>query len=210
MALYRQKTKPSTQAQTSSPSASVASGGATSTEEAEDPKLHIRGPRDAVLKIEIYGDFQCPACATASRVIDELQAQEYRGKMKVIFHEFPLAMHQHAKEAAMVAEAAGLQGKFWEMHDTLYKYQDVWSKIGNPGFFFESYAQQIGLDVEQFKADRNSMKVEDMVIEDGTDGLARGVQNTPTIFINGVEAKTAFTREKLKEAIDAALAPKKS
>jgi protein-disulfide isomerase len=208
-ALYRQKTKPSTKPQTPAPAGSVATEGATPTPEAENPMLHVRGPRDAVLKVEVYGDFQCPACSTASRVIDELQQQEYRGKIKVIFHEFPLAMHRHAKEAAMTAEAAGLQGKFWEMHDMLYKYQEVWSQISDVRVFFENYAQAIGLDVEQFKADRDSVRVENIVIEDGTDGEVRGVRNTPTIFINDVESKTAFTKEKLKEAIDAALASKK-
>jgi protein-disulfide isomerase len=208
-ALYRQKTKPSTKPQTPAPAGSVATEGTTATPEAEDSGLHVRGPRDAALKVEVYGDFQCPACSTASRVIDELQQQEYRGKMKVIFHEFPLAMHRHAKEAAMTAEAAGLQGKFWEMHDMLYKYQEVWSQVSDVRVFFENYARAVGLDVEQFKADRDSVRVENIVIEDGTDGEVRGVRNTPTIFINGVESKTAFTKEKLKEAIDAALAPKK-
>ena len=129
--------------------------------------------------------------------------------MRVIFHEYPLEMHRHAKEAAMAAEAAGLQGKFWEMHDALYQYQDVWSKISDVSFFFESYARMIGLDLEQFNEDRKSMKVEDMVIEDGTDGMARGVQDTPTLFLNGNLLK-AFTKDKLKEVIDATLAEKKS
>lgn len=207
-ALYREKTKPSAKPETPLRPASVATEGATPTEEAEDPNWHVRGPRNAALKVEIYGDFQCPACAIASRVIDELQ-RERQGKIKVIFHEFPLAMHKHAKEAAMTAEAAGLQGKFWEMHDMLYQYQDVWSQLGDVRLFFERYAQAIGLDLEQFRADRDSIKVENMVIEDGTDGMARGVQNTPTIFINDVEQKTAFTKDKLKEAIDAALAARK-
>jgi protein-disulfide isomerase len=95
------------------------------------------------------------------------------------------------------------------MHDMLYKYQEVWSQISDVRVFFENYAQAIGLDVEQFKADRDSVRVENIVIEDGTDGEVRGVRNTPTIFINDVESKTAFTKEKLKEAIDAALASKK-
>ena len=209
-ALYRQKMKPSVKPQTPAPTSSVASASASPTQQAvaDEGKMHVRGPSDAVLKVEVYGDFQCPACATASRVIDELQAQEFQGKMKVIFHEFPLAMHRHSKEAAMTAEAAGLQGKFWEMHDMLYKYQDVWSQVGNVRPFFENYAQAIGLDLDKFRADRDSVRVENIVIEDGTDGEIRGVRNTPTIFVNDVEAKTAFTKDKLKEVLDAALAPK--
>jgi protein-disulfide isomerase len=202
--------KPAPKPQPATPGATTSTLAANSTaaEQSEDPKLHVRGPRNAPLTLEIYGDFQCPACGTASRVVDELQ-KEYQGKMRVIFHEYPLEMHRHAKEAAMAAEAAGLQGKFWEMHDALYQYQDVWSKISDVSFFFESYARMIGLDLEQFNEDRKSMKVEDMVIEDGTDGMARGVQNTPTLFLNGNLLK-AFTKDKLKEVIDATLAEKKS
>jgi protein-disulfide isomerase len=202
--------KPAPKPQPATPGATTSTLAANSTaaEQSEDPKLHVRGPRNAPLTLEIYGDFQCPACGTASRVVDELQ-KEYQGKMQVIFHEYPLEMHRHAKEAAMAAEAAGLQGKFWEMHDALYQYQDVWSKISDVSFFFESYARMIGLDLEQFNEDRKSMKVEDMVIEDGTDGMARGVQNTPTLFLNGNLLK-AFTKDKLKEVIDATLAEKKS
>jgi protein-disulfide isomerase len=202
--------KPAPKPQPATPGATTSTLAANSTaaEQSEDSKLHVRGPRNAPLTLEIYGDFQCPACGTASRVVDELQ-KEYQGKMRVIFHEYPLEMHRHAKEAAMAAEAAGLQGKFWEMHDALYQYQDVWSKISDVSFFFESYARMIGLDLEQFNEDRKSMKVEDMVIEDGTDGMARGVQNTPTLFLNGNLLK-AFTKDKLKEVIDATLAEKKS
>jgi protein-disulfide isomerase len=209
-AVYREKMKPAPKPQPATPGATTSTLAANSTaaEQSEDSKLHVRGPRNAPLTLEIYGDFQCPACGTASRVVDELQ-KEYQGKMRVIFHEYPLEMHRHAKEAAMAAEAAGLQGKFWEMHDALYQYQDVWSKISDVSFFFESYARMIGLDLEQFNEDRKSMKVEDMVIEDGTDGMARGVQNTPTLFLNGNLLK-AFTKDKLKEVIDATLAEKKS
>ena len=210
-ALYRQKMKPSAKPQTPTPAAtgSVANASTSPIQQAvaEEAQGHVRGPSDAVLKVEIYGDFQCPACATASRVIDELQTQEYQGKMKVIFHEFPLAMHRHSKEAAMTAEAAGLQGKFWEMHDMLYKYQEVWSEVGNVRPFFENYAQAIGLDLDKFRADRDSVRVENIVIRDGTDGEIRGVRNTPTIFVNDVEAKTAFTKDRLKQVLDAALAP---
>jgi len=204
-AVYREKTQAA--AKTQSAGATTAVSG-SSADETGDPKLHVRGPRNAPVTIEIYGDFQCPACSVASRSVDELQ-KEYAGKIRVVFHEFPLAMHQHAKEAAMAAEAAGFQGKFWEMHDTLYQYQDVWSKISNVDFFFESYARLANLDVDQFNTDRKSVKAEDLVIEDGTEGMARGVQNTPTIFINGTMAKV-FTKDKLKEAIDATLLAKKS
>jgi protein-disulfide isomerase len=141
----------------------------------------------------------------ASKAIDELQ-NEYKDKLKVIFHEFPLEMHQHAAAAALAAEAATVQGKFWEMHDILYQYQSVWSNATNVNYLFESYAESIGLDVARFRADRESADVRAHVIEDGKGGEARGVKNTPTIFINGTELRTSFSKEKMRETIDAALA----
>jgi protein-disulfide isomerase len=197
--MYRVKTRP---APTPHPGTAVA---ATPTEAPENPFLHVRGPRNAPVTLEIYGDFQCPSCALASQAIDELQ-KEYKDKVKVIFHEFPLEMHQHAVAAALAAEAATVQGKFWEMHDLLYQHQSVWSNATNVNPLFESYAESIGLDVARFRADRQSADVRAYVLQDGQGGEARGVKNTPTIFINGTEMRTGFTKEKMREAIDAALA----
>ena len=174
----------------------------------EDPSLHARGPRNAPVTLEIYGDFQCPSCALVSQAIDELQ-KEYEGRLRVIFHEFPLAMHKNAMKAAMAAEAAGVQGKFWEMHDMLYQYQPVWSKVTDPGYFFESYAELIHLDVARFHVDRQSEDLQARIVEDGKGGQNRGAKNTPTLFINGSEVRAAFTKDKLRETIEAALTARK-
>ena len=198
--VYRTKTQPAP--------ASAAVAKATPAEQPEDPSLHARGPRNAPVTLEIYGDFQCPPCATASKAIDALQT-EYGDKMRVIVHEFPLEVHNHATEAAMAAEAAGVQGKFWEMHDMLYQYQPVWSRVSNAKFFFESYAESLKLDLARFRADSRAADLRLRIMTEGKIGETRGAKNTPTIFINGVEAKAAFTKEKLKELIDAALAAKK-
>lgn len=199
-AVYRVKTRPA-------PSASVA-GTPTPADAPEDPSLHVRGPNNAPVTLEIYGDFQCPSCALVSQAIDDLQKQD-AGKMRLIFHEYPLAMHKHAMEAAVAAEAAALQGKFWEMHDLLYRYQPVWSKVNDAGYFFEAYAGEIGLNVEQFKADRNSQEIEARVMADGQAGSARGVKNTPTLFLNGREVRSGFTKDSLQGEIEAALSAKK-
>ena len=81
---------------------------------------HARGGADAPVTLEVYGDFQCPSCAKTTEIIADLE-KSYGIKLRVVFHEFPLSMHAHALEAAMAAEAAGVQGHFWEMHDALYK-----------------------------------------------------------------------------------------
>ncbi len=193
------------------PAPAVAAASATVTptpaEEKENETLHVRGPRSAPVTMEVYGDFQCPSCANASRVIKELE-KEYDERVRVIFYQFPLAMHNHAVAAATAAEAASLQGKFWEMHDQLYQYQSIWSKVSDVNFFFEAYAEAIGLDVARFRADRQSPDVQQRVISQGEAGVARGVKNTPTIFVNGIEMRSGFTREKIKEAIGSALAAK--
>jgi protein-disulfide isomerase len=203
---YRAKTRPAP-----APAASDAGKKSTPTapEAPEDPFLHARGPRNAPVTLEIYGDFQCPSCALATQAVDELQKQ-YDGKMRVIFHEFPLEMHKHAVDAALAAEAAAIQGKFWEMHDMLYQYQPVWSRASNVNYLFESYAESLGLDVARFRADRLSPDVRAHILEDGGGGQARGVKNTPTIFINGSELRSGFTKGKMQETIEAALTSKRN
>lgn len=176
---------------------------------AESEPVHARGAADAPVTLEVFGDFQCPSCATVSGVINQLE-HDNGPRLRVIFREFPLAMHVHAVEAALAAEAAGLQGRFWEMHDVLYQYQEVWSKISNVSRFFDVYAETLGLDVERFRMDSKSEALRARVISEGEMGVSRGVKNTPTLFINRTEFRGAFTREKLQAAIDAAFAGRKN
>jgi NhaA family Na+:H+ antiporter len=175
----------------------------------EGKAAHVRGAPDAPVTLEVFGDFQCPSCAMISGVISKLE-QEYGPRLRVVFRHFPLAMHPHAMDAAQAAEAAGLQGRFWEMHDMLYQYQSVWSKASDPGRLFETYAASLGLDVERFREDSKSNEVRTRIVVEGEDGDSRGVKNTPTLFVNGQEARAAFTAERLREAIDAALIGHKS
>ncbi|MBA3964057.1 MAG: thioredoxin domain-containing protein [Chthoniobacterales bacterium] len=183
---------------------------ANSLPQKEEGKLggpHVRGAVNAPLTLEIYGDFQCPPCATTTVVIDELQ-QEYGQRMRLIFHEFPLAMHAHALAAAMAAEAAGAQGHFWDMHDMLYRYQAVWSKASNPERLFRAYAESFGLDMAKFEAAAKSDETRERIMAEGSAGAARGVVNTPTIFINGEVARGGFTQDNLKTALATALSAK--
>jgi protein-disulfide isomerase len=115
-------------------------------------------------------------------------------------------MHPHALAAALAAEAAGLQGRFWEMHDLLYKDQAVWSKALDVRPFFNMYARSLGLDVERFAKDSASEEIKARVISDGEQGVSRGVKTTPTLFINDREVRAFSSPGRLHEAIDAALA----
>jgi len=144
---------------------------------------HIRGNPDAPVTLEEYGDFQCPPCGMFAAFAGQLE-KEYDSRLRVIFRNFPLTMHEHARDAALAAEAAGMQGRFWEMHDTLYREQDNWSKAPNARELFESYAQTIGLDLNKFKSDMDSERAKARVDADRQRGESLGIQTTPTLFIN--------------------------
>jgi protein-disulfide isomerase len=144
---------------------------------------HIRGNPDAPVTLEEFGDFQCPPCGSFSKFVEELM-KEYDSRLRLVFRNYPLAAHEHAREAALAAEAAGLQGKFWEMYDTLYREQENWSKAPNVRELFESYAGTIGLNVEQFKKDMDGDKTRERVDSDRALADFLGVKATPTFFIN--------------------------
>ncbi len=189
--------------------AGVTASAIPATAQAPEDSTHVRGPRDAPVTLEVYGDFQCPSCAFVSQGIDELQKQ-YQGKMRVVFHEFPLEMHKHGKEAAWAAEAAAIQGKFWEMHDKLYENQPSWAEATKVNPLFESYADAIGLDVARFRADRIAPDVRLRVLADTEAGDRRGVKSTPTIFVNGDRMRNGLTKDELEKTIVAAFPSKKN
>jgi len=167
--------------------------------------MHIRGPASAPVTLEEFGDFQCPPCGKLSDPINQLE-REYRPRLRVIFHHFPLPIHAHAREAALASEAAGLQGRFWEMHDLLYREQSVWSEAGDVGPLFNSYAGMLGLNVDRFKKDMESEQVEEHVASDQKHGAALGVRTTPTVFLNDQAlAPTSLNPTGLRAAIDAAM-----
>ena len=166
---------------------------------------HIRGNPDAPVTLEEFGDFQCPPCGKFSEFVEEL-LKEYNSRLRLVFRNFPLSGHEHAREAALAAEAAGLQGKFWEMHDTLYREQETWTKAPNVRELFESYAGTIGLDVDRFKKDVDGDKARERVDSDRALADFLGVKATPTLFINNrpVDPKDK-NPEGVRAAINAAL-----
>jgi protein-disulfide isomerase len=148
---------------------------------------HVAGPANAPVRLEEFGDFECPPCGIFHPILKQMQ-EEFGDKLQVTFREFPLVpTHQHALAAASAAEAAGLQGKFWEMHHLLYDHQNEWKKEFNVRPIFEGYAKQIGLDVERYKTDMNGDLVAQRIFADGKRGHSLGVSGTPTVFINGRE-----------------------
>jgi len=173
-----------------------------------DKSAHILGKPDAPVTLEEFGDFECPPCGNLAEPINQLE-RDYRGRLCVIFHNFPLANHQHAREAALAAEAAGLQGRFWQMHDVLYREQALWSKAPDVRSLFNAYAGTIGANVVQFQKDMDSDDVKKRIAADQQQGAVLGVSTTPTIFINDrMVPVPSLNPAGLRAAIDAALKEK--
>jgi protein-disulfide isomerase len=172
---------------------------------ADTASMHIRGEPDAPVTLEEFGDFQCPPCRSLSTYLDDL-LKEYHPKLRIVFHNYPLKQHKHAYDAALAAEAAGAQGHFWEMHDVLYREQDVWSKASFPRALFDAYAGTIGLDVDQFQKDMESEKAEQQVDGDEERGNSIGVKSTPTLFLNNKEVGPDDRNpEGVRKLVDAAV-----
>jgi protein-disulfide isomerase len=188
---------------------SGAGTGATGSGASAMTPQHVRGASGAPVTLEEFGDFQCPACANAARAIHPLEAA-YGKRLRIVFWQFPLPVHQHGRDAALAAEAASLQGRFWEMHDLLYQNQAKWSGETDVRPLFERYAQELHMDVQRFKKDFESEQVAARVDRQREHGVSRGVQNTPTLFINNQLIPPPVTPERLREAIDAAMPGHKS
>ncbi len=167
---------------------------------------HAVGPANAPVVLEEFGDFQCPPCAALHPELKKIESK-YGSRVRVIFREFPIPNHEHALAAARAAEAAGMQGKFWEMHGMIYENQTAWHKLFDVRPVFEAYAARVGLDVERFKRDIGSSTVERRIYLDGKRAHALGVKGTPTLFLNGREVPfDSLPAERLSPLIDAELA----
>lgn len=132
-----------------------------------------------------YSDFQCPACATYYPVIKRL-TDEHGTDVRVIFRHFPLTeLHENALIAGIAAEAAGKQGKFFEMHDALFNTQDTWGTDKNPEITFEDLAGSLGLDSKKFKADLSDPELKKKVENSRAEALRNGLSGTPALFLDG-------------------------
>ncbi len=156
-----------------------------------------------------YGDFQCPACLQAEPLVQQV-VQKYKKDIFFEFKNFPIPGHQNAVSSARTALAANLQGKFWEMHDILYQNQSTWSEVSNPYTVFESYAQNLGLDLAKFKQDFESGEVNDAINADKSAGQQLGVTGTPTFYLDGKKLDpTPTTLDEFSKLIDSAITAKK-
>jgi protein-disulfide isomerase len=138
----------------------------------------IRGSADALVTLVEFSDYQCPYCRQAHATVQQAE-RKYAGKIRVVMKQFPLSFHPQARPAALAAMAAGLQGKYWQMHDKLFASPQL-----DPNTL-EGYARELGLDVERWKRDQADPKLAAVIARDTELGGNIGVGGTPAFFVNG-------------------------
>lgn len=175
---------------------------------------NVFGNKDAKVTIWEYGDFQCPGCGAAHANVKAI-TEKYKDNVRFVFRNFPLtSIHPHAFAASAAAEAAGLQGKYWEMHNKIFEMRDSWRDMTaeKRQTAFEQYASELGLDSTKFKTDIASKAVADKINFDRALGLKIGVESTPTFYLNKTKLSADVTSDimqgdgkKLTQALDEAL-----
>lgn len=171
---------------------------------------HIKGQSTTGVKLVVFGDYQCPYCTLYHPTIKQV-TEEYGDKISVQFVNFPLpSLHQNAFAAARAAEAADKQGKFWEMYDLIYTNSDPngangWVSSKSPSTFFNQYAAQLKLNMDQFKKDYASSAVNDAINADMSKGNKLGIEGTPAFLVNGKKVTIQNTVEDFKKVLDEAI-----
>ncbi|HYN86031.1 MAG TPA: thioredoxin domain-containing protein, partial [Pyrinomonadaceae bacterium] len=168
----------------------------------------VRGTDAAAVTLEEFGDYQCPQCSNVHPILERIE-RDYAGRVRIIYRHLPLqSIHRNAALAARAAEAAGIQGRFWEMHDKLYEHQRNWSDANDPRPMFAAYASEVGIDVEKFKADIDRPLTGSRIMADIDRANSLRVNGTPTIYLNGrlLTPEQTIEEPKLRAEIDAALA----
>jgi protein-disulfide isomerase len=171
---------------------------------------HAVGSASAPVTIEEFGDYQCPPCGAVYPELEKIR-EDYGDRVRLIYRHYPVTrLHRNALAAAHAAEAAGLQGKFWEMHGQLYRAQKSWGNSADAPALFVSYARALGLDAERFARDANGEQVDKRVVADHERATSLGVDGTPTFFVNGRQLPPdAISGRHVRAAVESALAGKR-
>jgi protein-disulfide isomerase len=151
-----------------------------------------------------FGDYQCPACGSYHTLVKQMLV-EFDGKLNFVFRNFPLSQHANANISSYAVEAAGLQGKYWEMHDMVFENQEAWSGSSDARTIFVGYAEKLELNIKQFNIDIDSKKIKDKVSADYADGVNVGINSTPTFFLNGVKLNQVGSYEAFKKLVQDAI-----
>ena len=198
--------KPAVKSNTNSPIAKATPDNSYQTAPAGATPPNMLGSPTATVTVEEFADYQCPTCAVQHPKMKEITGL-YGNRIKFIFRGFPLTqIHKNAYEAAVAAEAAGLQGKFWAMQDQLFGNQQTWANSTEARKIFEEYAQKIGLDLARFQSDVAGLPAKTRVDKDLERAKGAGINGTPTIYINGNKLIPEQTEvSAMRQLIDAEL-----
>jgi protein-disulfide isomerase len=157
---------------------------------------HSQGPATAAVTLVQYGDYECPYTRQATWVVQAIQ-QQLGEQLRFIYRNFPLTeIHPHALHAALAAEDAAAQGKFWEMHDYIFHHQHTLADAD-----LEHFAEVVGLDLQQYRRDMREQRALAHIEEDVEGGERSGVQGTPTFFINGILYRGSWEHDALLAAL---------
>ena len=160
------------------------------------PEDHVQGPGNAPFTLVEYGDYECPDCGRLYVILRDLQ-RDIASRLRIVFRHYTLSgIHHHAQQAAEAVEAAGAQGKFWEMHTLLFERQDALRKKD-----LIHYADELALDVERFRHELEDETHSARVRADFLAGVQNGVYGTPGLFLNGVRYDDAWDEESLRSRL---------
>ncbi|HEX4774519.1 MAG TPA: thioredoxin domain-containing protein [Candidatus Saccharimonadales bacterium] len=169
---------------------------------------HVEGQGQDGILLQEYGDYECPYCGQYFPIVKQVE-QEFDKQITFQFSNFPLvSIHQNAFAGARAAEAAALQGKFWQMHDALYESQSQWTSASDPSSLFDQLAQQLGLNVTQFKSDYASTQVNNLINADMAQGNKLGITGTPTFYLDGKQIQVGESVPAFEQVIKAEIAKK--
>lgn len=220
--LMKAPSTPVTSNSTANPSAAQSATRATNTAPATAPvtatpapiivpdeqPAHVRGRADAPVLIEEFGDFQCPPCGLFHVTMSRIE-RDFPAQVRFAFHHYPIkTQHKHAESAARATEAAGMQGKFWELHDLIYDKQKDWKDATDARPIFTNYAKSLGLNLPKFTQDIDGAQAAARIATDERRAQRIGVTGTPTVFMNGRELpfEQVMTYERFRDAINAEIA----
>ena len=173
---------------------------------AAESKGYVRGSASAPVEIVEFADFQCPACENYATITepDVMKRIVEPGLARYVFYDFPLQMHPNAWPASHAAACADDQGKFWEMHDVIFREQPNWARERNPKGSFERLAREIGLDVAAWETCYDERRHERRIAANLAEGERRGVNSTPTFFVNGRKVAGVQNYDQLRALVDSA------
>lgn len=163
----------------------------------------IAGNASSSVTIVEYSDFQCPACAAYYFLIEKM-LKDYGDHFRYVYRHFPLSQHQNAIPASLASEAAGRQGKFWEMYSLLFTKHDEWESSVDAKTIFAQYAKDLKLDIDKYNADIDSKELLKKILDQEDGGVRSKIDSTPTLFLNGKKISNPQSVESFKRLIDEA------